>query len=344
MPQYAFEDFRVGDALEPVGLTVDGEELLAFAREFHCFGASPPCDDPAESAAALGGAPGWFMVSLLVRSRADSLYSKSTIRGGVGMSKMHWLRPVRAGDRLTCFMAVRAARRSRSMADIGLVTMEGSVVNGNGDLISTSVNTVMFGVRGAAAIPRSVEPPAGAAPRPVPAAATPFVLPFMEDLIPGRSWSLGSRTFDAAAIKAYARRYDPEPFHTDEDAAKKSFFGGLCASGIQTALTWSGLSSRFHNAAREQALREGVTRLPKVALHAGFRHLRWFKPVYAGDTVTYRAGIVRRRRCPRQPGWGIVTLRATGENQYGETVLEFFPTVVLEARGDKGVTQGKSPR
>ncbi len=49
---------------------------------------------------------------------------------------------------------------------------------------------------------------------------------------------LGSHTFDAEGIKAFARKYDPQPFHTDEEAAKKSVFGGLCASGWQTAATW----------------------------------------------------------------------------------------------------------
>ena len=58
----------------------------------------------------------------------------------------------------------------------------------------------------------------------------------------GATVTLGSHTFEAEAIKAFASKYDPQPFHVDEEAAKKSFFGGLCASGWHTAATWMGLN------------------------------------------------------------------------------------------------------
>ena len=60
----------------------------------------------------------------------------------------------------------------------------------------------------------------------------------------GVATPLGSHTFDAESIKAFARKYDPQPFHIDEEAAKKSVFGGLCASGWQTAATWMKLQPR----------------------------------------------------------------------------------------------------
>jgi len=67
---------------------------------------------------------------------------------------------------------------------------------------------------------------------------------YFEDLTPGQTFKTGSRTLDAAAIKAFARDYDPQPFHTDEATAKPTFFGELVASGWHTARRPCACSSR----------------------------------------------------------------------------------------------------
>ena len=54
----------------------------------------------------------------------------------------------------------------------------------------------------------------------------------------GVTTTLGSHTFEPEEIKTFARKYDPQPFHVDEEAARKSVFGSLCASGWHTAATW----------------------------------------------------------------------------------------------------------
>ncbi|TIN46148.1 MAG: dehydratase, partial [Mesorhizobium sp.] len=58
----------------------------------------------------------------------------------------------------------------------------------------------------------------------------------------GTTVTLGPHTFEPEAIKAFARKYDPQIFHIDEEAAKKSVLGGLCASGWHTAATWMKLN------------------------------------------------------------------------------------------------------
>ena len=58
---------------------------------------------------------------------------------------------------------------------------------------------------------------------------------FLEDLAPGQKFVSDSLRVDAAAIKAFAEQFDPQPFHLDENAARSSFFGGLAASGWHTA-------------------------------------------------------------------------------------------------------------
>ncbi|MGL4241594.1 MAG: dehydratase, partial [Beijerinckiaceae bacterium] len=64
----------------------------------------------------------------------------------------------------------------------------------------------------------------------------------------------------------------------------------------------------------------------------GFRHLRWVKPVYAGDTIRYTSAIYEKRESASRPGWGIVRHYNTGENQRGETVFSFIGSVFWERK------------
>ena len=86
-------------------------------------------------------------------------------------------------------------------------------------------------------------------------------------------------------IKAFARKYDPQPFHIDEEAAKKSVFGGLCASGWHTAATW--MKYNLATPGREAGAGPALVRYPNSAPRPASRNLKWLKPVYAGETVTF---------------------------------------------------------
>src|SRR5258708_3999226 len=89
----------------------------------------------------------------------------------------------------------------------------------------------------------------------------------------GVTVTLRSHTFEAEAIKAFARKYDPQVFHVDEEAAKKSVFGGLCASGWHTAATWMKLSVQ----ARMDAGWTGPGPVPEFGPSPGFKNLKWPK-------------------------------------------------------------------
>jgi acyl dehydratase len=154
---------------------------------------------------------------------------------------------------------------------------------------------------------------------------------FLEDIVVGEHIELGSHTFMADDIKSFARRFDPQPFHLDEAAAARSPFGALCASGWHTAVTWMRL--RVRQQQREDAEMHARGE-PVAALgpSPGFRELKWLKPVYAGDTVTYATEIIEKRASNSRPGWGLISLRNTGTNQRGEAVISFVSTVFLECR------------
>ncbi|TIX94549.1 MAG: dehydratase, partial [Mesorhizobium sp.] len=102
----------------------------------------------------------------------------------------------------------------------------------------------------------------------------------------GVTVTLGSHTFEPEAIKAFARKYDPQIFHLDEEAAKKTVFGGLCASGWHTAATWMKLN--LETGVEAGGVRwVGAGPAPEFGPSPGFKNLKWLKPVYAGETVTF---------------------------------------------------------
>jgi acyl dehydratase len=154
---------------------------------------------------------------------------------------------------------------------------------------------------------------------------------FFEDVTVGERLELGSHTFTAEDIKRFATAFDPQPFHMDETQAAKSHFGGLCASGWHTLSVWMKLNIRElqrRNGDRESA--EGP--IAKMGPSPGFDDLKWLKPVYAGDTVTYESEITAKRASRSRPEWGLISFTNVGRNQHGETVISFTGHVFVERR------------
>lgn len=133
---------------------------------------------------------------------------------------------------------------------------------------------------------------------------------FWEDLAPGSVRELGSTMVDAAEVKEFAGKYDPQPFHLDEEAGKASLFGGLCASGWHTCA---------------MAMRLTVDNLLRHSASLGspgLESLKWLKPVFPGDRLTLRHTILESRAMRKRPDAGIVRSRWDLYNQDGAKVLE----------------------
>jgi acyl dehydratase len=137
----------------------------------------------------------------------------------------------------------------------------------------------------------------------------------------GQTFAFGSYDFTAERIKAFARDWDPQPFHTDEAAAAKSAFGGLIASGWHTASAMMRLQVDYFRGLGAERPRFGVS--------PGFDDLKWIKPVYAGDRITYSGRVVAKRRSQSRPGMGIVTTEFSGVNQNGEPVFAVTAHVMM---------------
>lgn len=143
----------------------------------------------------------------------------------------------------------------------------------------------------------------------------------------GERVDMGSVHFSAEDIIRFASKFDPQPFHLEEEAAKASLFGGLCASGWHTCAGWMQRNVAFFRGEARRLIGEGKTP-PKMGPSPGFRNLVWPKPVYAGDTITYSLTPVSSRPMTSRPGWHMNTALAEGMNQHGETVLRFESNVI----------------
>lgn len=154
---------------------------------------------------------------------------------------------------------------------------------------------------------------------------------FFEDIQVGDVYAVGRHNFSADDIKAFAVRFDPQPFHLDEEAGAASHFGALCASGWHTAVVWMRLMVDYRRRMAEPARARGEP-VAGTGPALGFRELKWLKPVYVGDTIEYASEVTETRASSSRPGLGLVTLRSTGINQNGEPVITFLSTGFVERR------------
>ena len=132
---------------------------------------------------------------------------------------------------------------------------------------------------------------------------------YFEDFSPGQTVELGSRTVTEAEIVAFARQWDPQPFHVDPDAARESVFGGLIASGWHTGAMWMRL---YVDSLLGDAAGLGSP---------GVEELRWLAPVRPGDTLTGRLEVLEATPSQRRADRGTVRIRAEMVNQDGVTVM-----------------------
>jgi acyl dehydratase len=154
---------------------------------------------------------------------------------------------------------------------------------------------------------------------------------FFEDIEIGQRRELGSFTFTAELIKKFAREFDPQRFHLDEEEGKKSLFGGLAASGWHVG----SVCMKLLVADGLRQAKEAAARGEEIAIWGpspGFRELRWIKPVLAGDTISYASEVETLRSSEKRPEWGILQARNTGTNQRGELVFSLLATAFVPRR------------
>lgn len=147
---------------------------------------------------------------------------------------------------------------------------------------------------------------------------------YFEDYVPGFAVDCGSVPISEPEIIAFAKEYDPQPFHVDPVGAADGPYGGLIASGWHTiSLTMRQLVEHWVN--------------PESSLGAaGVDEIRWPRPVRPGDRLHVRATVLEARRSKSKPDRGIIRSLAEVTNQNGETVLRLVAINFILARNPEG--------
>ncbi|MBW0005506.1 MAG: MaoC family dehydratase [Hyphomicrobiales bacterium] len=347
MPEIFFEDFEIGSRGECGPRTITREEIIAFAREFD----PQPfhLDEEAAKGTFVGEliASGWHTCALIMRIMFDGLISKTSSMGAPGMDEVKWLKPLRPGDTLTVRWHVIDKRASRSRPQMGLVKIGLALLNQHGVVACEQLFWMMAGRRDFGATADLAESANMAAPAGAVKAALhggdagktaapadpklPAKLEYFDDLVVGATNEIGSHHFDADDIIRFAKAFDPQSFHVDPEAAAKSHFGGLCASGWHTGAACMRKLIDRRLSLCDAMIARGLTP-PAMGSSPGFTDLLWHKPVYAGDIIKFESTLVSKRPSASRPRWGLIFSRNTGTNQKGELVYSFLGSVFIERR------------
>jgi acyl dehydratase len=147
---------------------------------------------------------------------------------------------------------------------------------------------------------------------------------FFEDYAVGGVFEAGSVSISEVDIVEFAKRYDPQPFHIDAEAARSGFYGGIIASGWQTiALTMRLCVERYLSA---------VSSLGSP----GIDELRWMRPVRPGDVLTVRVTVEEARRSRSRPDRGLVRSFIETRNQVGDPVMSMRAMNLMLLRNPAG--------
>jgi acyl dehydratase len=147
---------------------------------------------------------------------------------------------------------------------------------------------------------------------------------YLEDFAVGQIYHSGRLWVDKEQILAFARQFDPQPYHLDEEAARKSVFGGLAASGWHTAA----LTMRL--------LVDGEIKPADGILGVGFDELSWPRPVRPGDELHAKSEILEVRPSKSRPDRGLIRVRTTTFNQSDQVVQMFTGNLIVPRRREQG--------
>jgi acyl dehydratase len=142
---------------------------------------------------------------------------------------------------------------------------------------------------------------------------------YLDDLHIGQRFTSGTHVVDEEQIKAFARQFDPQPFHLDNEAAKETLFSGLTASGWHTA------------AITARLLVEGGLPLADGIVGAGVE-LDWPNPTWPGDSLLVESEVLDVRPSRSRPDRGIITVRSLTRNHRNDVVQRLTAKLIVPRR------------
>ena len=331
------EDLEIGKPYDCGSKTVTKDEIIAFGR---AYDPQPlHVDEEAAKKTLVGGlcASGWHTCMMMMRLIADAMLNRAASLGAPSVDEGRWMVPVRPGDVISCRYIIEEKRDLASRPEVGMSKVLVEMFNRKGEAVANWRTNQFVRRRHPGPAPANSEPKRErkAIPSVWDEPGTASTLRpdfFFDDRQIGELTDMGTHTFGKDEIIAFAREFDPQPFHLDEAAAKASLFGALCASGWHTAAYCirGNITSRLrgNDAARAQG-----ARIAAYGPSPGFRNLAWYKPVYVGDTLEYRGILARKIDMKSRPDRGIVATDIQARNQKGEIVFMVTSQILVERRG-----------
>lgn len=144
---------------------------------------------------------------------------------------------------------------------------------------------------------------------------------YFEDLEIGAETYFGSYDVTRDEVLEFARKYDPQPFHLSDEAAAKTHFGRLAASGWHTTAMTMAVIARYIVDHQQAGLGS-----------PGIDELRWKKPVFPDDTLHVNSTIVEKRASQSRPEMGSFRSTTTVTNQHGDVVMTYTSIVLIRRR------------
>lgn len=144
---------------------------------------------------------------------------------------------------------------------------------------------------------------------------------YYEDVVVGQVERFGSKQVTREEVIDFAGKYDPQPFHLDDEAAAQTYFGRLSASGWHTGAMAMRMMVDHMSVHRQASLGS-----------PGIDELRWLRPVHPGDTLRCEMEVLAKRRSASRPDMGILDSRMTVFNQKDEPVMTMRSAGLIRVR------------
>lgn len=322
-------DWAIGSG-ERLGLgtaVIGRDDMIAFASEFD---AQPfHLDDSAAETTLLGGlaASGWHTCVTVMGLLQRKLDSRALALEPAGAEEIIWLKPVRPEDMLTATLVWGARSCDACGEHVGAFPASIETVNQHGDPVMRWRLDCLVRAVGESGIEpssRARECPMRKA-RPARVVRRPgdHGIKFFEYVAPGDEIDLGQYEFTPELIRRFHDSYGGAAPAPDADAASPT------ASAWHVTAAWMHCIVRYYEEHRRR-MHDIDQPVAMLGPAAGVKHVRWHRPVEAGETIRFCAWAERKIEIASHRDWGLLVVGAEGVGENGQPVISFYPQMLLE--------------
>ena len=318
-----WEDFSAGQKFHFGHNVIGRDDIVRFARlydpqPFHT-------DEHAAKLTMLEGlaASGWHVCTIFMRMLDEGLLSRCKHAGIDTIDEVQWRVPVRPNDQLRCRITCLDLQPSLANTGHGLGIFYCEAINSHQDTVMTWRLQLKLVSRNGIGDQCSAVSKKNARASSVVRRSKEHAINFFEDVQVGDDIELGSYTLSRERILAFNTNYGHQPVHPD------ARLGHVSASGWHLTAIWMQRLVRYYN--REARWLESTGRaVPQLGPSPGVKDLRWHRPVYEGDTLSFSCWAERKVGMSSKSGWGLLYVGSDVYNQDSELILSFHAFLFLE--------------